>query len=136
MRQNIYGSRLEDNILRNNTFEEGNVFKQGVTIGEGANAAEILGQHLSDVVAVTVPSITDPDIAKVDVDISAAIPDITLKVGDAVQAIPQEALMTNARLQSAYVSAEDTVTLVFGSEGGNVTGAAKNFKFLVTKLVA
>jgi hypothetical protein len=43
---------------------------------------------------------------------------------------PIEALPTNCRLQGAYVSATDQVTICFGSEGGNVTGAAKNFNFL------
>jgi hypothetical protein len=121
--------------MRNNTFKEGNVFEEGFAVGaEGDDRADILGLHLSDVVAVAVPSITDPDIAKVDVTVTAAF-DVSVKLGDAVQAIPQEALPTNARLQNAYVSADNTVTLVFGSEGGNVTGANKNFKFLVTKLV-
>lgn len=84
---------------------------------------------LSDTVSVTVPSITDPDIAKVDVDVSAGST-FQPAVGDAVIAIPLVALPTNCRLQGAYVTATDTVTVVFGSEGGNVTGAAKNFKFL------
>jgi hypothetical protein len=135
MRQNNFGSQIEDCILRNNTFKEGNTFEKGLVVGEaGDDRAEILGLHLSEVVAVAVPSITDPDIAKVDVTVTDNF-DVSVKVGDVVQAIPQEALPTNARLQSAYVSADNTVTLVFGSEGGNVTGANKNFKFLVTKLV-
>jgi hypothetical protein len=84
---------------------------------------------LSDTVAVTVPSITDPDIAKVDVDVSAGST-FQPKVGDAVIPIPLEALPTNCRLQGAWTNATDQVQVVFGSEGGNVTGAAKNFKFL------
>lgn len=84
---------------------------------------------LSDTVSVTVPSITDPDIAKVDVDVSAGS-DFQPKVGDAVIAIPLAALPTNARLQGAWVNATDQVQVVFGSEGGNVVGAARNFKFL------
>lgn len=85
--------------------------------------------YLSDTVAVTVPSITDPDIAKVDVDVSAGS-SFQPKVGDAVIAIPLEALPTACRLQGAWVNATDQVQVVFGSEGGNVTGAAKNFRFL------
>jgi len=72
--------------------------------------------------SVTVPSITDPDIAKVDVTVTG------VALGDSVlTADPTEALPTNARFQGAYVSATDKITFVFGSEGGNVTGAAKTF---------
>jgi hypothetical protein len=81
---------------------------------------------------VAVPSITDPDIAKVDVDVSAMT--FAPAVGDSVIAIPLEALPTNCRLGGAWVSATDTVTITFGSEGGNVTGANKNFKFLFDDL--
>jgi len=85
--------------------------------------------YLSATISVSVPSITDPDIAKVDVDVSAM--DFQPLVGDAVIAIPLVALPTNCRLQGAWVTTTDTVQVVFGSEGGNVVGAAKNFKFLV-----
>lgn len=85
--------------------------------------------YVSATIAVTVPSITDPDIAKVDVSVSAM--DFQPAVGDAVIPIPLEALPTNCRLQGAWVNATDQIQIVFGSEGGNVTGAAKNFKFLV-----
>lgn len=88
---------------------------------------------LSATVAVTVPSITDPDIAKVDVSVSAM--DYQPLVGDAIIAIPLEALPTNCRLQGAWVNATDQVQITFGSEGGNVVGAAKNFKFLVIRTV-
>jgi hypothetical protein len=84
-------------------------------------------------VSVSVPSITDPDIAKVDVDVSSAL-SFQPAVGDAVIVIPQEALPTNARLQGAWVTTTDSVQVTFGSEGGNVTGAAKNFKFLFLDL--
>jgi len=90
-------------------------------------------QELSSTVAVTVPAITDPDIASVDVDISSALTMVSA-VGDAVLAIPQEAMETNCRIQNAYVINADSVRVVFGSLGGNVTGGAKNFKFLVTDL--
>ena len=77
--------------------------------------------------SVTVPSITDPDIAKVDV----AVTGITVAVGDMVLVAPKEALPTNCRLQGAFVTASNVVTFTFGSEGGNVTGAAKLFDILV-----
>jgi hypothetical protein len=80
----------------------------------------------STALSVTVPSITDPDIAKVDVTVTG------VALGDSVLAAdPTEALPTNARFQNAYVSATDTVTFVFGSEGGNVTGAAKTFTVII-----
>lgn len=79
-------------------------------------------------VTVAVPSITDPDIASVATTVTI---DAAIAVGDAVIACPTEALPTNCRYQGCYVTAANTVTLVFGSEGGNVTGANKTFKFLV-----
>jgi hypothetical protein len=88
--------------------------------------------HVSATVVVAVPSITDPDIAKVDVDVSAG--DFAPAVGDAVIAIPLEALPTACRLQGAWVNATDQVQITFGSEGGNVTGANKNFKFVYIDL--
>lgn len=97
-----------------------------------ADRAAMKGIYVSGTVAVTVPSITDPDIAKVDVDVSAMT--FAPAVGDMVIAIPLEALPTNARLQGAWVNSTDQVQVTFGSEGGNVTGAAKNFKFLFIDL--
>jgi len=41
---------------------------------------------------------------------------------------------TNARILGCCVTGTDQITLVFGSEGGNVTGGNKNFKFLVLDL--
>lgn len=105
----------------------------GLMVGNKSGQAAINGIYLSSAVAVAVPSITDPDIAKVDVTVSSAFT-ASATVGDAVVVIPQEALPTNARLQGAFVSAADTVTITFGSEGGNVTGANKNFKFLLIDL--
>ena len=98
----------------------------------GSERAAIKGLNISGTVAVAVPSITDPDCAKVDVDVSSMT--YAPAVGDAVIAIPQEALPTNCRLGAAWVSATDTVTITFHSEGGNVTGANKNFKFLFIDL--
>lgn len=104
-----------------------------MTLGRGGTeAANIKGIYYSGTIAVAVPSITDPDIAKVDVDVSAMT--FAPAVGDAVIAIPLAALPTNARLQGAQVSATDTVQVTFGSEGGNVTGASKNFGFLFVDL--
>lgn len=98
----------------------------------GAEAPGIKAVYLSAAIAVAVPSITDPDCAKVDVDVSAMT--FAPAVGDAVIAIPQVALPTNARLSGAWVSATDTVQITFSSEGGNVVGANKNFKFLFVDL--
>lgn len=104
------------------------------SLATGANATDrvtIKGIYMSPSnVAVTVPAITDPDIAKVDVDVSAAFA-IQPAVGDGVLAIPAEAMEANARILNAYVTNTDQITVVFGSEGGNVTGGAKNFKFIV-----
>lgn len=107
---------------------------QGATFKTGTSeAANVKGFYLSNTVAVAVPSITDPDIARVQVDVSAALT-MQPAVGDAVIAIPQEALPTAARLQGAWVYQTDGVEITFGSEGGNVTGGNKNFKFLVIDL--
>lgn len=84
-------------------------------------------------VSVTVPAITDPDIAKVDVDVSSAF-SMQPADGDAVIAIPTGSLETNCRLLGTYVSNTDTITITFGSEGGNVTGGSVNFKFFVVDL--
>ena len=98
-------------------------------MAEFVQAATAPSCWLSDTVAVTVPSITDPDCAKVDVDVSGGSA-FQPKVGDAVIAIPLEALPTACRLSGAWVNATDQVQITFSSEGGSVTGAAKNFKFL------
>ena len=87
----------------------------------------IVGWVYDNALSVTVPSITDPDIAKVDVTVTG----VKVSADLVVAANPVVALPTNCRFQSAYVSADDTVTFVFGSEGGNVTGAAKNFAVLI-----
>ena len=107
------------------------------TFAQGTDATDrvaIKGMYMSPAnVNVTVPAITDPDIAKVDVDVSGAF-SMQPAVGDAVIAIPTEAMEANARILNAYVTATDTITVVFGSEGGNVTGGAKTFKFMVFDL--
>jgi hypothetical protein len=98
------------------------------TVALAAEKATLKNIIDSGTISVTVPSITDPDIAKVDVSTSALT--FACAVGDHVLVTPIAALPTNCRLQGAYVSATDTVTICFGSEGGNVTGAATNFNFL------
>lgn len=81
--------------------------------------------------AVAVPSITDPDIASVAVNVSSLTLGIAL--GDVVIGVGfGSALPTNCRYQGAYISATDEVTLVFGSEGGNVVGANR----VVTIIIA
>lgn len=107
------------------------------TLASGQNSTDrvtVKGVYMSPAnVAVTVPAITDPDIAKVDVNVASAF-SMQPAVGDAVIAIPQEAMEANARILNCYVTATDHITVVFGSEGGNVTGGSKNFKFLVIDL--
>lgn len=109
-------------------------FSATVGVGTSTECASVKGIYLTGTIAVTVPAITDPDIAKVDVDISSDPLAFVAAVGDQVQAIPQEAMETNARIINAYVIGNDSIRVVFGSEGGNVTGGAKNFKFYLTDL--
>lgn len=102
----------------------------------------VLGDEITDLgaylpteiqsVSVTVPSITDPDIAKVDVDVSSAFT-ASVTVNDFIIVNPTVALPTNCRFQGAIITATDTVTITYGSEGGNVTGAAKAHNFLLLK---
>lgn len=82
------------------------------------------------VLSVSVPSITDPDIGTVDVTLSG-LPQMPIGVGDVVIATPLAALPTNAFFVNAYMTASNTCRLVFISDGGNVTGAARSFKFHV-----
>lgn len=108
------------------------VTMSGNLVNSNTDGATVKGIYYSGTIAVTVPSITDPDIAKVDVDVSSLT--FAPAVGDAVIAIPLEALPTNCRLQGAWVNATDQVQIVYGSEGGNVTGGAKNHGFLFIDL--
>ncbi len=109
-------------------------FTATVAVGTSTEAGAIKGIYLTGVIAVTVPSITDLDVQKVDVDISADPLAFVAAVGDAVLALPQEALPTNARLANGSVIATDSIQVLFVSDGGNVVGAAKNFKFLIFDL--
>jgi len=91
-----------------------------------------ISSHLSDTIAVAVPTIADAEIDEIAVDVSAAFT-YQPAVGDAVIAIPMEALPTSAILCGAYVSDTDEITVSFAAkEGGSgVTGANKNFRFLL-----
>lgn len=104
------------------------VISSALNVGSTATERAAIKGIYTSTLSVTVPSITDPDIAKVDVDVSS----LTFQpvVGDMVIVSPVVALPTNARLQGAWVSDTDQVQITYGSEGGNVTGAAKNHKFL------
>lgn len=111
-------------------------FTGSVTHGTAADAVAIKGRYLTGVLAVTVPSITiitGSDVGTVTVDISSDPLTFAAAVGDHVEAIPQEALPTNCVLIGAHVLAADSIAVNFGGVG-NVTGAAKNFKFLITDL--
>lgn len=98
-------------------------------MAEFVQAAVGPSMWLSDTVSVSVPSITDPDSAIVNVDVSAAS-DFRPRVGDAVVVIPLAALPTNCVLSGAWVNATDQVQITFTSVGGSVTGAARDFRFL------
>ena len=75
-----------------------------------SEAVAIKGVYLSATVAVAVPTIADAESDEVAVDVSAAFT-MQPAVGDAVIAIPSEALPTSCQLNGAYVSATDTVTV-------------------------
>lgn len=104
-----------------------------ILVGDTTSAATVNGIY-ARAFNVAVPSITDPDSASVDVDVSAFA--VSVAVGDLVIAVPTEALPTNCKLGAAWVSATDTVQINFTSVGGNVTGATKAFKIAVIKVTA
>lgn len=108
----------------------------GVRFGSNATDRVVVkGIYMTPAnVAVTIPSYAMDTCDSVTVDVSSAL-SIQPAVGDAVIAIPQEALPTNCLLVSATVTATDMIQVAFASaEGAGVTGAAKNFKFLVIDL--
>lgn len=89
-------------------------------------------------VVVAVPTIANDAAENGDsvvIDVSGSFI-VQPAVGDAVIAIPQEALPTDCLLCGAYVTATDEITVTFVSKegGGGVTGANKNFKFLLFDL--
>ena len=105
----------------------------------GSNATDrvtIKGFYMNPAnLAVAVPTIANDAAENVDsvaVDVSTAF-SVQPAVGDAVIAIPMEALPTDCLLLGAYVTATDEITVTFGSKegGGGVTGANKNFRFIV-----
>lgn len=102
--------------------------------GGGTERAAIKGILVSGTIAVAVPTIADAETDIVAVSIAAMT--FAAAVGDAVIAIPLEALPTDCVFNGAWVSATDEVTISFGTkEGGSgVTGANKNFKFLIVDL--
>lgn len=106
-----------------------------VAVGAVAGAATVKGIYLSATVAVAVPTIADAEDDLVAVDVAAAFT-MQPAVGDAVIAIPLAALPTDCILEGAYITATDEITVAFGTkEGGSgVTGANKDFKFLVIDL--
>lgn len=106
----------------------------GSIINGNTDGATVKGIYVSGTIAVAVPTIADAEIDEVAVDISAMT--FAAAVGDAVIAIPLEALMTSAILCGAWVSATDQVTVSFAAKegGAGVTGANKNFKFLILDL--
>lgn len=109
------------------------------TVANVADVASVKGIYMNPaVVAVAVPTIAN-DAAEngdsVAVDVAAAFT-VGVAVGDAVIAIPMEALPTDCLLAGAYVSATDTITVSFISKegGAGVTGANVNFNFLLIDL--
>lgn len=101
--------------------------------GEGAVSNIIC----SGTVAVTIPSYAADQVDVAAVDVAAAFT-ASIAVGDFVIAASLEALPTDCVYLGCRVSATDEITLSFGSleAGAGVTGAAKNFKFLVIKAAA
>lgn len=89
---------------------------------------------VSGTVAVAVPTIADAKCDVVSVDVAAAFV-ASITVGSVVIACPLEALPTDCLLTGAYVTATDTVAVTFSTKegGGGVTGANKNFRFVVIK---
>lgn len=106
-----------------------------IELGASTGRANLTGIYECADVAVAVPTIADAEIDEVAVDVSSAF-SVSVPVGAAVIAIPQEALPTSAILCGAYVSATDTITVSFAAKegGAGVTGANKNFTFLVFTL--
>lgn len=80
-------------------------------------------------VTVTTPSQSDNNVDVVTATVTG------VKLGDQiVSATPTTALPSNQHLLNAYVSAADTVTLVFGGVG-TATGASRVFNLVVARPV-
>ena len=86
-------------------------------------------QYRSATIAVAVPTIADNDTGEVAVDTSAW--EFAVAAGDGVIACPMEALPTDCSLGGAWASATDEITVTFTAQDGAVTGANKNFQFIV-----
>lgn len=106
----------------------------GIIVGGATEALTVKAIKVSGTIAVAVPTIADGESDSVAVDLSGMT--FAPAVGDLVVAIPLEALPTDALLCGAFISATDTVTVSFSTkEGGSgVTGASKNFKFVIFDL--
>jgi hypothetical protein len=122
------------------TFTGNNVHSGTFTQGsDSTDRVAIKGIYMNpSVIAVAVPTIANDAAENADtvaVSVASAF-SMQPAVGDAVIAIPQEALPTDCLLCGAYVTATDEITLTFASKegGGGVTGANKNFSFLVFDL--
>ena len=118
-------------------LKDAGIVATGTFLVGGTDVATVKGIYLSGAVVVAVPTIANDAAENVDsvaVDVSAMT--FAPAVGDAVIAIPQEALPTDCLQCGAYVTATDQVTVTFGSKegGGGVTGANKNYKFLFIDL--
>lgn len=143
--QNEIGMFFCDGTTWSSTLEseQGDIDVDSITndgnLISGSNATDrvtIKGIYKNPaVVVVAVPTIADAESDEVAVDVSGAFA-MQPAVGDAVIAIPREALPTDCLLNGAYVSATDTITVSFGTKegGAGVTGANKNFDFLVIDL--
>ncbi len=103
-----------------------------MTAGSFVQSVAVPHASLVTAVVVAVPTIADAEMDEVAVDVSGSGFDFTLQFGDLVTAAPEAALPTSALFHGAYVSAEDEVTISFGTlEGGSgVTGANVNFTIL------
>lgn len=132
-----------DDNLAGNTFtdSDGDLHFNGTTVYVEAATLDfaegkITNFIVSGTVAVTIPSFAAETTDSVAVDVASAFT-ASVAVGDFVIASPLEALPTDCLYAQAYVSATDTITVTFDAkEGGGVTGAAKNFKFIVIKAAA
>ncbi len=109
-------------------------FTSGIKVGTAAEASTVKGIYQSGNVSVTIPSFAAETTDSVDVDVSGAFT-VQPAVGDLVLASPSEALPTDCLFAQAYVVSTDTIRVTFDAkEGGGVTGAAKNFKFLLVDM--
>lgn len=132
--ENTSGSGVTvDGVL----LKDAGIVATGTLLVGGTDVATIKGIYLSGTVVVAVPSIANDAAENTDsVDVSLAAMTFAPAVGDAVIAIPQEALPTDCLQMGAYITATDQVTVTYSSKegGGAVTGANKNYKFLIIDL--